>query len=337
MNFFKTSKVRNYAEQLYLTKYAPQKLKDFKGNHGVKQTIESFFEAKPVNFPNLLVSGPHGCGKSILAKLAVREYLSDQYMTEGCLEIYGSLSRGKDIVSEKQSVKNKQKNFNCPGIMNFMKKSTRLPKHLLKIVLIYEFHQMSPQGQMALRRIMEIYSHRIRFIFVTEDPSGVIQAIQSRCTPLNLQKLDNDSLNEILSTIIKSENIKENKEMLDLIKLNADGDIRIAVNLLQVIGKTEKSEDWYEILGIPEIKTIQQIIKHCLDHNSLLAYKETRELINQGFEICDLLDLFTRVIIKYPHFEGKKQFLRILGHDTLTIEECYTVTQLYNMLNHLSH
>jgi DNA polymerase III delta prime subunit len=337
MNFFKTSNIRNHSDNLYLKKYAPKKLSDFRGNPGVRQTLESFFESKPINLPNLIFSGPHGCGKSLLAKLAVRQYLGIKYMNEGCLEIYGSLSRGKDVVSEKQSVKNKQKNFNCPGIMNFMKKRTQLPEGMLKIALIYEFHQMSQEAQMALRRIMEIYSHRIRFMFVTERSNGIIPAIQSRCTPLKLQKLSNEELDEIMDPIITGEQLIRNDEMLELIRLNADGDIRIAVNLLQVIGKTQESADWYNILGIPEIKTIKKIIAACLAGNSLIAYSESNKLLSQGFEICDLLDLFTRVLIYHQTFDKKDEYLMILGRDTLAIEECYTETQFYNLINHLTN
>lgn len=319
-------------DNLYIHKYAPKLLSEFKGNPGVRQTIECIFDSNPICFPNLILNGPHGCGKSLLAKLAIERYLSLQYMEEGCLVINGSLNRGKDIVSEQQS--NKAKNNDTPSIINFMKRTTRLPRNIHKIILIHEFHQMSPQGQMALRRIMEIHSDRLRFILVTEDLTGIIQAIQSRCTILTLQKMDNQSIDDTLNNIIKGEKLNHNQELLEYIKIHADGDIRMAVNLLQVLNKTIKN-DWNQILGIPENTVIKQIIENCINKRLRIVAKNVRQLLDQGFEITDILDLFTRILINYPDFKDKKNFLRILSQDTVTIEECYTDTQLLNLFNHL--
>lgn len=318
---------------LYLTKYAPKILSEFKGNPGVKQTIECIFDGQPICFPNLILSGPHGSGKSSLAKLTIERFLSIPFMEEGCLVINGSLNRGKDIVSEQQQ-SNKAKNNDHPSIINFMKRATNLPKNMHKIILIYEFHQMSQAGQMALRRIMEIHSDRLRFVLITEDLTGIIQAIQSRCTILTLQKVDSQSLDDILINIIKNEQLLHNQELLEYIKIHADGDIRIAVNLLQLLNKTVKS-DWNQILGIPEALMIKQIIDNCINKKLKLVAKNVKQLLDQGFEITDILDLLTRMLINYPDFKEKNDFLRILSQDTVTIEECYTDTQLFNLFNHL--
>ncbi|MEX0594888.1 MAG: AAA family ATPase, partial [Candidatus Paceibacterota bacterium] len=241
---------RDHSAQLYTVKHAPKRLLEFKGNQGVVQTLNSFIESN--NIPNLIITGLHGTGKSLLVKLLVEEYMKsngvlggrDEYLGTGLLEIYGSLSRGKDVVTEKQVSKNsKGKNFNCTNITDFMKRTTNLPKNILKIVAIYEFHQMSTEAQMALRRVMEINAHRVRFIFVTQDYSEIILALQSRCTILKLRGLDQEEMEEILTSICKAESIPITPELFELIYLNADGDIRVAVNMLQVLGYVTCDED----------------------------------------------------------------------------------------------
>lgn len=330
--YLRRSSNRDYSEHLYLTKHAPQKLMEFKGNLGVVQTISSFIESK--NIPNMIITGPHGTGKSLIVQLMVKEYLGDDYYKIGCLEIYGSLSRGKDVVSEKQSVKNKQKNFNCTNITDFMKRMTKMPKDLLKIVIIYEFHQMSAEAQMALRRIMELNSHKVRFVFVTQNYGQIIQALQSRCTILKLQKLDTDEITEILETIANKEDINISDKLLELINLSAEGDIRCAVNLLQLLGRTSPDK-LYSILGVPEIRVVMQLIDDCIHGNARASYQCIKNLLNSGFDISDLLDILTRTLIKYPYFPEKNMFLRSLCQDTFTIQECYTETQFYNLINHL--
>jgi DNA polymerase III delta prime subunit len=221
-----------------------------------------------------------------------------------------------------------------------MKKTTNLPPGILKIVLIYEFHQMSPEAQMALRRIIEQNSHKIRFIFLTEDPGEVIQALQSRCTIMQMQKLTMDEIDSILRNILVEENIDQSKldipGLLELIKLNADGDIRIAVNLLQLLVNANNS-DWYEILGIPEISNLKKVIQSCIEHKPLEAYKILKQLTNGGFEICDVLDMFSKVLVRYPRFPQKKEFVRTFCQQMLNIEECYTETQFFNLFNQLAN
>ena len=324
---------KDHSAHLYVVKHAPKILSEFKGNQGVVQTLNSFVEAK--NIPNLIITGPHGVGKSLLVKLLVKEYLGgEKYFKQGLLEIYGSLSRSKDVVSEKQSVKNKQKNFNCANITDFMKCATNLPDDILKIVVIYEFHQMSAEAQMALRRIIELNSNRVRFIFVTQDYSQIIHALQSRCTILKLQRLDINEINDILNTICVKEGLTLTKELIELINMNAEGDIRTAVNLLQLLGRTTPNK-FYSILGIPELSVIKGIAEACINCHNLAAYRQTKTLLNSGFDIPDIQNLFYKILIDIPEFPNKNLFLRSLCHDTLIIQECTTETQFYNLINHL--
>jgi len=331
--YLRSNPNKDHAEYLYVVKHAPKNLLEFKGNQGVVQTLNSFVEAK--NIPNLIITGPHGVGKSLLVKLLVKEYLGgENYLKQGLLEIYGSLSRSKDVVSEKQSVKNKQKNFNCANITDFMKCTTNLPHDILKMVVIYEFHQMSAEAQMALRRIIELNSNRVRFVFVTQDYSQIIHALQSRCTILKLQRLDISEINDILNHICVIEGISLTNELIELINLNADGDIRTAVNLLQLLGRTTPDK-FYSILGIPEISVIKSIADACINCNNIEAYRKTKTLLHSGFDIPDIQNLFYKILIDIPEFPNKNNFLRSLCHDTLIIQECTTETQFYNLINHL--
>jgi DNA polymerase III delta prime subunit len=200
---------------------------------------------------------------------------------------------------------------------------------------------------MALRRVMEKNSNRVRFIFITQDYSKVINALQSRCNILNLNSIDDDDIDQILYRICQKEHLEATENMFQLIKVFADGDIRMAVNLLQVLGKCDEEMEYYQILGIPEIQTMIGVLENCLlesDYNGdkdekegvKEAYLSIKELLHQGFEICDLLDILTKVLIGLNAFPKKDKYLEILAKFTLRIQECYTSTQLYNLLNHLA-
>jgi replication factor C subunit 2/4 len=326
--------------QNYIVKYAPQKLGEVHGNYGTIQTLMSMVESR--NIPNLIITGPHGSGKSTIVKLLIEEYLGVENMADGCLKIYGSLDRGKDVVSEvNKAAKSKSNNFNYSNVRSFIRKATNLPNGFLKIILIFEFHQMSTEAQMALRRIMELNSEKARFIFVTQNYGKIINALQSRCNILKLSPIEDEEIEKVLEKICLAEEITPHQEMFDLIKLTADGDIRMAVNLLQVLSKCRGDQDrlakYYKILGIPEIETMIEVLENCRkDGDIQKSYLCVQKLLYQGFEICDLLNILTKVLICLESFPEKNKYLEILAKFTLKIQECYTSTQLYNLLNHLS-
>lgn len=337
---FKSNGNRDYSKELFIVKYAPTRLIEFAGNIGLRQTFFSYIDQN--NIPNMIVTGPHGTGKTTAVKLLVKQYFNEagfkysDYHKQGFLEIYGSLSRGKDVFCESQTVKNKQKNFNNASIVDFMKRATRLPKHLVKIVVIYEFHQMSVEAQMALRRIMEINSKKIRFIFVPGNLDMVIPAIQSRCTILKTFNLTEGEMRSVLDPIVEAEpEFKLTPELFKLIQLKSQGDIRIAVNMLQLLGRTTEIDKYSHILGIPEITTIEGIIEACRAGKGGEAYKLTRNLMESGYDISDMIDILTRVLISYPEFSEKNDFLRALAKGTFTVQECYTITQFYQMINQM--
>jgi DNA polymerase III gamma/tau subunit len=92
---------------------------------------------------------------------------------------------------------------------------------------------------------------------------------------------------------------------------------------------------YYQILGIPEISTIKEILIACQKGDGRFAYRTIHKLVESGYDISDLLDILTRVLIYLPEFPSKDQFLRMLCRDTYTIQECYTETQLHNLINHM--
>jgi DNA polymerase III delta prime subunit len=66
-------------------------------------------------------------------------------------------------------------------IKNNLKKNSR------KLIVIDEAESLSEIAQEALRRTVENFSHIVRFIFICNYPSKIIEAIQSRCTVLRFK------------------------------------------------------------------------------------------------------------------------------------------------------
>merc|ERR1712216_1054689 len=98
--------------------------------------------------PNLIFSGPPGCGKTSAIGVLARELLGDKYK-EAVLEMNASDERGIDVVRNK--------------IKMFAQKKVTLAPGRTKLVILDEADSMTTAAQQAMRRTMEIYSATTRF------------------------------------------------------------------------------------------------------------------------------------------------------------------------------
>lgn len=319
-------------------KHAPESLEEFAGNPLLREKLIS---ASYVGFQNIILAGPAGSGKKTIIRLFLKKYFqTEENFQAGLLEVYGSIDRGLGMVSEHTERNNheeKKKSYGNDDIVSFIKRKVKLDQSKMKVVIIYDFDSMRAEAQNALRRLMEKWSERVRFILVTSKLDGVLDAIQSRAIINQMIPLEWSEILPVLETIAQKEKLgKLNQDMLELIKLTADGDLRLAINLLQTLSQLEgqiNPSRYYQILGIPPVETIEQVLDDCYQRKLEPAMKKIRSLLSSGFEIHDLVGMLTKVLIELEDFPGKPEFIRILTKQTLLIQKSYSEVQLYRMIN----
>jgi replication factor C small subunit len=205
--------------ELWTEKYRPQTIADYVfKDEAQREQVESWIKTKKI--PHLLFSGSAGIGKTTLAKILIKALNVDDY---DLLSINASRERGVETIRDK--------------IKQF---ASTMPFGDLKIVLLDEADAITFVAQAGLKGTMEEFSSTVRFILTTNHPHKIIPPIHSRCQGTHFEKIDHTEFTARVATILVTENIDFELEVLDNYVRAAYPDLRKCINLLQQNSLTGK-------------------------------------------------------------------------------------------------
>ncbi|MGL4252206.1 MAG: replication-associated recombination protein A [Metamycoplasmataceae bacterium] len=111
------------------------------------------------------------------------------------------------------------------------------------VIIIDEFHRMNRDKQDILLSYLE-WGNLIVFGTTTENPFFVVNpAIRSRCQIIQLKQLNKQEILEGLKKIALKLKINISDDVLKLISWNTDGDLRRAINTLDIINSLYKNQE----------------------------------------------------------------------------------------------
>jgi DNA polymerase III delta prime subunit len=189
---------------IWTEKYRPKTIEECILPDNLKKTFKDFLSQGEV--PNLLLSGPPGCGKTTVAKALCNELGVDVYVINGSDE-------GRFL----DTVRNNAKNFASTLSLSSS------AKH--KVVIIDEADNTTPDVQLCLRAFTEEFVGNCRFIFTCNYKNKIIQPLHSRCAVIDFSinaKQKPEIANQFfkrLNWILDNERIQSDKKVLaELIK-----------------------------------------------------------------------------------------------------------------------
>ena len=189
---------------LWVEKYRPQKIEDCILPEDIKKTFQDFVDTGEI--PNMLLSGPAGCGKTTVAKALCNELGVDFYVINGSDE-------GRFL----DTIRNTTKNF--ASTVSLRSSS----KH--KVIIIDEADNTTNDVQLLLRAFTEEFSRNCRFIFTCNFKNRIIEPLHSRCACIDFTSIARNrqkvaaSFLQRLGTILEAESIEyDQKVVIELVK-----------------------------------------------------------------------------------------------------------------------
>src|SRR5438067_12812472 len=251
-------------KEIWVEKYRPKTLDEVVGQDEIVERLKAY--AKEGNLPHLLFAGPAGTGKTTSAMALARDMFGESWR-QNYYELNSSDERGIETVRTK------------------VKEIARLAPFggtSFKIIFLDEADNLTADAQAAMRRTMETYSKTSRFILSANYSSRLIEPIQSRTAVFRFRPLKPEAIAEYIGRIAKAEKLKITDDGMEALVYVAEGDMRRALNALQVaacLGSTVDADVPYKGSSTMRSEDVKALSEKTRQGESLRAVEARRNML----------------------------------------------------------
>ena len=248
---------------LFVEKYRPTTLENYLGNESFIKDLDEWI--KNQDFPNLLLHGGPGTGKTTAAKLIISNIDCD-YLYLNCSD-----ENGIDAIRDK--------------VRQFASTATFKK---VKVVILDEADFLTLNAQAALRNVIETFSLNTRFIFTCNFVERIISPLQSRLASYALISPTPRQIYDRMASILQEENVEFiDKELAHIVKTFYP-DIRKVLNNVQACVRNSKLS--IEGKSFTKSNYVKEIVELITNKNKDTFQKVRQIVADNG--VKDFTELF---------------------------------------------
>lgn len=291
---------------IWTVKYRPKTLEEVLGNTPSLTTLSDLVRSGTL--PHLVLHGPENSGKTTTALALAFELYGESWKSNFTyFNASDFFDQGKRyLVRDKRFVRiigtdDPKKIYK--SVIDIFKEIINEYSGIApldadyRLIYIDNAESLSPEGQHALRRIMERYSKTCRFILSTTRPSKLISPLRSRGVQLFFTYVPDEVLKVHLMRIAETEKLELSERTLDAVLYAAKGNVAEAVRTLQ-LASLEAGENGavtedlvYEVTVIGRDKSMDELFRASRAGNFQAARKLIDEmLIDKGLSGIEILE-----------------------------------------------
>ncbi len=280
----------------YLALYRKYRSKSFKEVYGQDAIIKTLQNALNNNkiAHAYLFSGPRGTGKTSVARLFAKALNCENGLGKECNECDNCIEIAKGTHPDVIEI-DAASNSGVDEVRNLIDKIKYSPiKGRYKVYIIDEVHMMSNSAFNALLKTLEEPPSYVVFILCTTEINKVLPTIVSRCQRYEFKKLSDDSLRNLLTSVMEKENVTFSNGVIDLLIELANGGARDALSILdQTISYSGNSitvEDIEKLFGLASRKDKVSILECVKNKDSIGLIKLFEDLEYRNVDLIRLVN-----------------------------------------------
>ncbi len=263
-------------------KYRPHGFEEVVGQAHITTTLQNAID-KDQLAQALLFCGPRGVGKTTCARIVAR--LVNAAGQEQTIDPGLSGSTPMNIYELDAASNN-----SVDDIRNLIDQVRYPPQQgKYKVYIIDEVHMLSNQAFNAFLKTLEEPPPYAIFILATTEKHKVIPTILSRCQIFDFNRIQVSDIAQHLQKIAEREGIEAEEEALNLISQKADGALRDALSIFDLIVtfSTDKKityQNTIDHLHILDYDYYFKVTDHLREENLAQVLLIFDEILNKGFD-----------------------------------------------------
>ncbi len=256
-------------------KYRPKGFDEVVGQQHITTTLQNAIKTNQLA-QAMLFCGPRGVGKTTCARILAR-MINDFDSDDGSSHNFNIYEL--DAAS----------NNSVEDIRNLIDQVRYPPQYgKYKVYIIDEVHMLSNQAFNAFLKTLEEPPAYAIFILATTEKHKVIPTILSRCQIYDFNRIQISDIADHLSKIAEREKIKAEHQALHLIAQKADGALRDALSIFDMVATFTNRDITYkstaENLHILDYDYYFRLMDHFIKEESTEAILLYDEVLNKGFD-----------------------------------------------------